>query len=112
MHLATVGTIQGTLGTDYVGFPATTGFDEATGLGTPNITNLANNWSTVTFNASKTTLNLSPTTITHGASQTAVITVAAVSGSGTPTGDVSITAVGQSAAGPATATTTSWQLGP
>ncbi len=91
------GTISGVLGTDYIGFPATTGYDEATGLGSPNVTNLANNWKSVTFNSTTTTLNLSPLNIVHGTQQTAVITVAANSGSGTPTGDVSITAIGQSA---------------
>ena len=92
------GTITGTLGTDYIGFPATAGYDEATGLGSPNITNLANNWSTVTFNSTTTKLTLSPTTTTHGTSVSATVTVAA--GSGTPSGQVSFTAVGQTPAGP------------
>jgi hypothetical protein len=92
---ASTGTISGTLGTDYIGFPAATGFDEATGLGTPNITNLANNWSTVTFNASKTTLALTPTTAVHGTSIGFTINVTA--NAGTPSGQVSIIAVGQAA---------------
>jgi hypothetical protein len=89
------GAITGTLGTDYIGFPAGTGYDVASGLGTPNITNLANNWSTVTFNASKTALTLTPTTLVHGTAVTATITVTA--SAGTPTGQVSLIAVGQAA---------------
>lgn len=92
---ASTGTISGVLGTDYIGFTANTGYDEATGLGTPNITNLANNWKTVTFTATTTKLTLTPLTANHGTTQTAVITVAPTSATGTPTGDVSITAVGQ-----------------
>ena len=92
---ASTGTISGTLGTDYIGFPATTGFDEATGLGTPNITNLATNWSKVTFNASKTALTLTPTTTTHGTAIAFTINVTA--NAGTPSGQVSLIAVGQPA---------------
>ncbi|WP_263409258.1 Ig-like domain repeat protein [Terriglobus tenax] len=70
------------------GFSSTSGFDLTTGLGTVNAANLANNWSTVTYAATATTLSLSPTTITHGTPVAATVTV--TSGSGTPTGDVSI----------------------
>ena len=90
------GTISGTLGTDYVGFPATTGFDEATGLGSPNVTNLANNWSSVTFNSTTTTLTLDKTSVVHGTTINATITVAANSSTApVPTGLTSIVAVGQ-----------------
>lgn len=70
------------------GFSSTSGYDLSTGLGSVNAANLANNWSSVSYAATNTTLTLSPTTITHGASVTATVTVS--SGSGTPTGDVSI----------------------
>ena len=79
-----------TTGTSGFGFPAATGFDEATGLGSVNIANVANNWHTVTFNSTTTTLSLTPTTLTHGAVQNVSIQVS--SASGTPTGDVSIIA--------------------
>ncbi|HEY4358959.1 MAG TPA: Ig-like domain repeat protein [Acidobacteriaceae bacterium] len=98
-YTVSTGTLNGTLGTDYLGFAAGTGYDVATGLGTPNITNLANNWKSVTFTASKTTLTLSPTTTTHGTAVAATITVAPTSGTGTPTGDVSVRAVAQTPAG-------------
>ncbi|WP_187143001.1 Ig-like domain repeat protein [Terriglobus albidus] len=70
------------------GFSSTVGYDLTTGLGSVNATNLANNWSTVTYNSTSTTLSLSPTSITHGTSVTASVSVS--SGSGTPTGDVTI----------------------
>jgi subtilase family serine protease len=45
----------------------TTGYDLATGLGSVNAANLVNNWSSVSFAPTTTTLtNLSPTTLTHG----------------------------------------------
>jgi hypothetical protein len=76
------------------GFAATVGYDEATGLGSVNVTNLVNQWSSVTFTASTTTLGLNPTTsITHGASVSVNITVAPTGGGGgTPTGDVALLA--------------------
>jgi hypothetical protein len=66
------------------------GYDLATGLGSVNVANLVNQWSTVTFTPSTTTLTLSPTTITHGQPVNVGITVAPKSGSGTPTGDVAL----------------------
>ena len=74
---------------DKAGWTAGAGYDLATGLGSPNAANLASQWSTVTFNSSNTTLNLSQTTgIAQGTPITFSGTVAAGSGSGTPTGDV------------------------
>jgi hypothetical protein len=71
-----------------IGFAAGTGFDLATGLGSPNVANLATQWSSVTFNSSNATLNLSQTSFQHGTSITLSGSVAAGSGTGTPTGDV------------------------
>jgi hypothetical protein len=71
-----------------IGFGAGTGYDMATGLGSPNAANLASQWSSVVFNSSNTALNLSQTSFQHGTSITLSGTVAAGSGSGTPTGDV------------------------
>ena len=75
-----------------IGFSAQAGYDEASGLGSPNIANLARDWKTVTFNATSTTLALSPTTGKHGATQTVTVQVTPASGSGTPTGDVALIA--------------------
>jgi hypothetical protein len=71
----------------------TPGYDLATGLGSVNAANLVKNWSSVSFKPSKTTLSsLSPTTLTHGQSVAFTINVAPGSGSGTPTGAVSLIA--------------------
>ena len=72
-----------------IGFSAGVGYDLATGLGSVNAANLANNWKNVTFNSSSTTLNLSQQfNIPYGTPVTFSGTVAPGSGSGTPTGDV------------------------
>jgi subtilase family serine protease len=69
------------------------GYDLATGLGSVNAANLVKNWSSVSFAPTTTTLtNLSPTTLTHGQAVSFTINVAPGSGSGTPTGDVSLIA--------------------
>ena len=78
----------------------TTGYDMATGLGTVNAANLVNNWTSVSFKGSGTTLNLNGGTaavsITHGAS----VTVAgAVTGTGTPSGQVSLITSGTTGSG-------------
>src|ERR1700735_2079804 len=62
------------------GYPTTVGYDRATGLGSVNITNLVNQWSTATFAPSVTTLTVTPTTFTHGANTTFNITVAPKTG--------------------------------
>jgi hypothetical protein len=79
------------------GFSTTTGYDLATGLGSVNAANMVNQWSSVTFKQSATTLSLSPTTITHGQSATLSASVTPASGSGTPTGNFSLlTSTGKS----------------
>ncbi len=77
-------------------YPATPGYDLATGLGSVNVANLINNWTSVSFTASTTTLSLStnpatnPISLTHG--QPINFTIQVISGSGTPAGDVSLIA--------------------
>jgi hypothetical protein len=61
-------------------YPTTVGYDRATGLGSVNIANLVNQWSTATFAPSVTTLTVTPATFTHGASTTFNITVAPKTG--------------------------------
>ena len=76
-----------------IGYPAThRGYDLATGLGSVNAANLVANWKNITFASSKTTLQLSPSpvSIVHGQIVIASATVAPLSGSDTPTGDVSL----------------------
>jgi len=72
------------------GFSAGTGYDLATGLGSVNATNLVNKWSTISFRATTATLTPGSITGTHGSPVTIDVSVAPNSGSGTPTGDVSL----------------------
>ncbi len=78
-------------------YPTTNGYDLATGLGSVNVANLVNKW-TSNFTPSKTTLALStspptnPITLTHGQPINFSVDVSPGSGSGTPTGDVSLIA--------------------
>jgi hypothetical protein len=77
------------------GYPATAGYDLATGLGSVNASNLVNKWDTVTTQGSVTTLNLTPTpvNITHGQSVNFTIDVTpAVAGGAHPTGNVALIA--------------------
>jgi hypothetical protein len=82
----------------------TAGYDLATGLGSVNVANLVNNWTSVSFAPTTTTLSLSPTSIAHGSAVTVDIAVAPVSGSGTPAGDVSLIAQTTSSGGLSTTT--------
>jgi len=73
-------------------FTAAKGYDLASGLGSVNISNLINNWSTVTFNPTTTTLDLNGATtaitLNHGDSVSVTAGVAPNSGTTNPTGDV------------------------
>ena len=77
----------GSLTADY---QAGVGYDLTTGLGSVNIGNLVNAWNSITFTPTTTTLNLPYSTITHGSSVNFSVTVAPSSGTGVPTGDVSL----------------------
>ena len=74
------------------GYGTTAAYDLATGLGTVNAKNLINQWNTVTFKGSTTTLtSLTPATVTHGQPVTVALSVAATApATGTPTGSVSL----------------------
>jgi hypothetical protein len=86
-NVATAGHAYGIL----AGYGTGTGYDLATGLGSLNVANLLGKWSSVVFRPSTTTLGLSPTSsLTHGQSVTVTGNVAPSSGSGTPTGKVSL----------------------
>jgi hypothetical protein len=73
------------------GYATGTGYDQATGLGSVDVANLIKYWSTVAFTSTTTTLSVSPTSLAHGKTATITGTVAPTSGSGTPTGAVSLT---------------------
>ena len=81
-------------------FPASSGYDLASGLGSVNAQNLVNNWSSITFLPSATTLTasvngtpVSSISVAHGTPIGVSSNVAAGSGaSGTPTGQVAVVA--------------------
>ncbi|HXW94056.1 MAG TPA: Ig-like domain repeat protein [Terriglobales bacterium] len=83
---------EASYGTSSPLYPATVGYDLATGLGSVNAANLVNNWNSVTFNPTTTTLTIvqpsSPVTITHGSP--VKIDFAVTAKSGTPTGSVAL----------------------
>jgi large repetitive protein len=70
------------------GATAGAGYDMVTGLGSVNAANLANNWKNITFLGSQTTLNAAVASAVHGTPLTLTGTVAASTGTGTPTGSV------------------------
>ncbi len=75
------------------GYSPTAGYDPATGLGSVNAFNLVNNWGSVSFQPTVSTLSLNPTTqITHGSPVNVNVTVAPQTGTGTPTGQVALLA--------------------
>ena len=77
-----------------IGFSAGTGYDQATGLGSIDLYNLANAWPANTGTiliGTTTTVSASNSAPLVGASDTFTITVVAASGTTTPTGTVSIT---------------------
>ncbi|MGB7281064.1 MAG: protease pro-enzyme activation domain-containing protein [Candidatus Acidiferrum sp.] len=65
-------------------------YDMATGLGSVDANVFVNDWNSLNFLPTTTTLQLSSTSITHGAAITATASVSGTSGSGTPTGAVGI----------------------
>jgi subtilase family serine protease len=78
------------------GFIAGLGYDETTGLGSVNVSNLVNQWHTAVVTATTTTLTLNngnPVNAMHGTGVPVGITVKPVPpATGTPTGDVSLVA--------------------
>lgn len=79
--------VPGETGTDY---QAGAGYDMTTGLGSVNVSSLVNNWGNVTFNPTTTILNLPTAETTHGSPIPFSVTVTPNSGTGIPTGDVSM----------------------
>jgi len=76
-------------------YQAGVGYDLASGLGSVNITNLVNQWSSGTVTATSTSLLLNNTnsvSVSHGQPVSVNISVRPSSGTGIPTGDVSLLA--------------------
>ena len=75
------------------GYGTATGYDLATGLGSVNVFNLLNNWSSVNLQPTVSLVSLNPTTqITHGSPVNVNITVTPKTGTGVPTGMVALVA--------------------
>lgn len=96
-HDTTVGGNQCTAGSTYCSsagagsYATTTGYDEATGLGSVDFDALMTAWtSTATLHASTTTAAAANGTVTAGNSDNITITVAPEAGGGTPTGTLTI----------------------
>jgi pro-kumamolisin-like protein/Big-like domain-containing protein len=79
-----------------MGFTAGTGYDQATGLGSVNVTNLVNQWHTAVSEGTTTSLDLNnnqAVNVTHGTAVSVLVTVSpAPPSTGSPTGDVSLVA--------------------
>ena len=76
-------------------YQAGVGYDMASGLGSVNIANLVNQWSSGTVTATSTSLLLNNTntvSVSHGQAVSVNISVTPSSGTGIPTGDVSLQA--------------------
>ena len=71
-------------------YPAKTGYDQASGLGSVDATVLVNNWNSITFEPTTTTLQISSASATRGAAVSFSVDVKPNSGTGTPQGSVSI----------------------
>ena len=80
------------------GYSAGAGFDLATGLGSLNVANVVNAWSSTTGSASAT-VTVTPATNSLPAGQSLNVTVAVSGASGTPTGNVALTGGGYSTVG-------------
>ena len=72
------------------GYSAVAGYDMATGLGSVDANNLVTKWTLVTLLPSTTTLSIPTTTVTHGQSVSFTTSVKPQTGTGTPTGLVSL----------------------
>jgi subtilase family serine protease len=79
------------------GYNSGVGYDLTTGLGSVNASNLVNNWKSVTFTPTVTTLKLNPAFIVHG--QGANVDVSVSAQQGTPTGQVALETNTQDPAG-------------
>jgi hypothetical protein len=99
--------VPGESGTEY---QATAGYDQTTGLGSVNVSNLVTQWSTVNFNATTTTFSTNTTSMTHGSSLPFTASVAPSTGSGVPTGNVSLLTNDTDEGGVATGSVGFWPL--
>jgi hypothetical protein len=82
---------QAGYGTSSAKYQATVGYDLASGLGSVNVANLVNKWSSIAFNSTITNLDLTPkTNIVHGQSVSVTASVTDSNGNPGPTGDITL----------------------
>ena len=81
-------------GTSSANFQTGMGYDQATGLGSVNVTTLINQWNSATFSPTTTTFSISPVTATHGDPLNVAVNVTPNSGTGKPGGVVWLTQTG------------------
>jgi hypothetical protein len=99
------------------GFNATTGFDEATGLGSLNVANVVNGWTSL-LGTTPATVTVTPAQNTISLDQSLQVVVTVQGASGTPTGNVTIAGGGYNggaqtlASGSYTFTIPAFSLGP
>jgi Pro-kumamolisin, activation domain/Bacterial Ig-like domain (group 3) len=79
---------EASYGTQAPTYQSGSGYDLATGLGSANVTNLINQWNTVTFNPTATAFSISPTNAVHGSPLNVTVKVTPNSGTVAPTGVV------------------------
>jgi hypothetical protein len=77
---------EATYGTANPTFLSGSGYDLATGLGSVNVSNLVNQWTSVSFSPTTTNFTISPTTAIHGAALNVTVNVTPNGGTGIPTG--------------------------
>jgi subtilase family serine protease len=99
--------VPGEVGTEY---SASAGYDLTTGLGSVNVANLVNNWGTVSFNPTTTTLTFTSSSSTHGSPVPFGVSVTPKSGTGMPTGDVSLLIYASDIGGLVTGAVGPWAL--
>lgn len=73
-------------------YPATTGYDLASGLGSIDANVLVSNWNSVTFKPTTTSMQATPATAQRGSAISVSFDVKAASGGGTPQGSVTVLA--------------------
>jgi hypothetical protein len=84
-------------------YSAGVGYDLASGLGSVDANVLVNNWNSISFRPTTTSLQISPNSAQAGAPIDATIDVKSSSGSGTPQGSVSVLAALSAASSPSAA---------
>lgn len=75
-------------GTSSAKYQTGKGYDQATGLGSVNVTALINQWNSVTFSPTTTTFSISPAIATHGDPLNVTVNVMPNSGTAKPSGAV------------------------